>query len=107
MPPFLDALSREPLAIREINEAIVYVWYANLSYTGQFWNVPVSVNKYEGPLQPGYESFFNRDILYLITVTSVTGRGTRSFLGELHDIAWDQRTGWCIALEYHVIIYSS
>ena len=59
---------------------------------GQFWNVHVSMTLYDGPLRPGYEQFFNREKLYLVTVTQVGG-DTRSFLGEMHHTTWDRRSG--------------
>ncbi|CAI8004532.1 hypothetical protein GBAR_LOCUS3952 [Geodia barretti] len=49
---------------------------------------------YDGPLRPGYEQFFNREKLYLVTVTQVGG-DTRSFLGEMHHTTWDRRSGPC------------
>ena len=48
------------------------------------------VTKYSGPLDPEYES--DRDALYLITVTPITGN-TRSFLGELNNMSWDRKSG--------------
>lgn len=66
----------------------------DLFLSGQFWNIPVTVEKYNGPLRPDLESSFNRDILYLITITPNTEGGEmRSFLGELHDASWDRKSG--------------
>ena len=59
--------------------------------TGQFWNVPVSIEQYTGPVEE--TSDVDRDKIYLITVSPHAGGRPRSFLGEWYSIAWDQKSG--------------
>ena len=87
----LIAYISRTLALLHVQGIIIIIVFDYFSL-GQFWNVPVSMTLYDGPLRPGYEQFFNREKLYLVTVTSVSG-DTRSFLGEMHHTAWDRRSG--------------
>lgn len=74
-------------------ESNLHVIYYLSSVTGQFWNVPVHIEHYTGPLKEEDGSIVDRDKLYLITVFPGTGGKQRSFLGEWRSIAWDQKSG--------------
>lgn len=82
------------------------------SVTGQFWNVPVHIEHYTGPLKEEDTSIVDRDKLYLITVFPGTGGKQRSFLGEWQSFAWDQKSGiigvysvtWCMYGELSNVI---
>ena len=63
-----------------------------LVFSGQFWNIPVTAQRYVGSVNEKYANSTDQQNLYNITVSPVTG-GSRSFLGQWYDIAWDQRSG--------------
>ncbi len=58
------------------------------NHTGQFWNVPIEITNYTGPIFNDPET-----ARYQITVTHPDFSGTRSFTGLLSDVNWEfQRT---------------
>ena len=73
----------------------------SFTYLGQFWNIPVSIEQYFGPIKGGYAGM---NVTYhLITVTQATS--TRTFLGELFDIPWDRRSGTYAANVHLTILF--
>ena len=54
--------------------------------SGQFWNIPVDVEKYTGPLFDGS----TRDDTYIVRV-DYPGSPSRRFLAYLHSRTWDRR----------------
>ena len=56
---------------------------------GQFWNVPVEVEEYEGAFNGDM-----RDNVYKITIER-EGAPRRHFLGLKQDVKWDFQSGTC------------
>ncbi len=62
-----------------------------LSSTGQFWNVPIQVQPYTGPVKEGV----NGDSYYVIT-TSHPDEPPRSFVGWLWQVTWEKKKEYCL-----------
>ena len=71
------------------------IWCLSASHiiTGQFWNIPVTVSNYSGPLKTEHEADFDQVNLYLITIEPATGGKPRTFLGAWHELSWDMKSG--------------
>ena len=60
--------------------------------TGQFWNIPINVAKYNGPTR-GDVSNAN---LYTVTVKHPRSQNARTFVGRLHDLTWEFTPTSCL-----------
>lgn len=59
---------------------------------GQFWNIPIGVDKYTGPLETGS----SREDAYIVTV-NYPDQDPRQFLSMLDTPLWDsKRKGYCL-----------
>ena len=58
------------------------------THTGQFWNIPISVKRFNGPTRDGSNN------IYIVTVTTPSG-DQRSFPAWLEPRTWDGRTTPC------------
>ncbi len=58
----------------------------NYTATGQFWNVPINIERYLGPLKDGS----TRDNTYVLTV-NYPNTSPRTFVTFLHSPTWDRR----------------
>ena len=58
---------------------------------GQFWNVPIQVEPYTGPVQEGV----NGDNYYVIT-TNHPDEPQRSFVGWLWPLTWEYKLEYCL-----------
>lgn len=61
-----------------------------ISSPGQFWNIPVTISPYTGPLRSG-SRILDR---YVINITS--GHHPRSFTGYMHHFDWDFDETHCL-----------
>lgn len=70
-----------------LQHKIIIVEY--FSDAGQFWNIPISVERYLGPA-------FENQAAYVITVTHPNAPGPRSFVGPLVSWTWEKRYEPCL-----------
>ncbi len=74
---------------------VVITIIAQLS-SGQFWNVPIQVQPYTGPVQDGV----NSDGYYVIT-TNHPNEPQRSFIGWLWPLTWEYKI--VLSLVYEIL----
>ena len=60
--------------------------------TGQFWNIPIDVERYVGTQVDGTDPGPNA---YTVTV-NYPGQQARVFVGWLYPITWEKRLEYCI-----------
>lgn len=64
-------------------------------HAGQFWNIPVSVQRYHVELSERLREDFDQSNLYLISIAPPSAHG-RVFIGELHRRSWDLSLQPCL-----------
>ena len=63
------------------------------SFTGQFWNIPISYTPYDGEL-PDYLDAL-KEKLHIVTVEPENGSPVRNFLAEEFSRTWENRQDTC------------
>ena len=85
----MDSLvSNFPLKLR------TKIYYNYLSHPGQFWNVPIGIDRY---VYTGTQEidYLDLESLYAVTVAPPLSSRNRTFIAELYTFTWEPRNEVC------------